>query len=71
VLTQIVCALAVAESAFNFEHRDLHWGNVLLKRTHSTSLEYRLEDHPFILETAGIQVTIIDFTLSRLSKGIS
>lgn len=29
---QTVLALAVAEEAVEFEHRDLHWGNVLIKR---------------------------------------
>jgi serine/threonine-protein kinase haspin len=27
-----VLALAVAEEAVDFEHRDLHWGNLLIRR---------------------------------------
>ena len=32
MLPQAAMGLAVAEAACGFEHRDLHWGNVLLSR---------------------------------------
>ena len=31
-MAQTVLALAVAEEAVQFEHRDLHWGNLLIRR---------------------------------------
>lgn len=33
LLLQVALTLAVGEAACRFEHRDLHWGNVLLRRT--------------------------------------
>ena len=32
VLQQITVSLSVAQESLMFEHRDLHWGNVLIKR---------------------------------------
>ena len=69
VLQQVVASLAIAEEALQFEHRDLHWGNVLLKPTTYKSFNYRLQGKPFSIESHGIKVAIIDFTLSRLCKG--
>ena len=106
VLLQTALGLAVAEEACGFEHRDLHWGNLLLRRTfdHGTPLlpqgdsdsgdsdddsetaafldrprnswnsagrlsgplKYVLRGVPLEIESAGLDVQIIDFTLSRL-----
>ena len=64
---QITCSMAVAEQALEFEHRDLHWGNVLISKTNSDSLiKYILNGHEFYVPSNGIQVSIIDFTLSRV-----
>ncbi|KAG8896705.1 hypothetical protein FRC00_005427 [Tulasnella sp. 408] len=49
---QIARALGVAEDACQFEHRDLHWGQVLV------------QDDPE--ESGGVSSTIIDFGLSRM-----
>ena len=62
--------LAVAESGLEFEHRDLHWGNILVKECPKDS------SHIFKLGSEGIEkrvdsfgvlATIIDFSLSRIA----
>ncbi|XP_068939336.1 serine/threonine-protein kinase haspin [Petaurus breviceps papuanus] len=68
LLHQVTAALAVAEAALHFEHRDLHWGNVLVKRTSAKELGYTLNGQPGTIATHGIHVNIIDYTLSRLEK---
>ena len=63
IFWQAASALALAEKKFNFEHRDLHLGNICLKHSGYISRESGLElwtDKPSIL------VTIIDYTLSRM-----
>jgi serine/threonine-protein kinase haspin len=67
VLLQVTTALAVAEEACRFEHRDLHWGNVLLRRCGADETRTaRLNGVDVTVDTAGLEVSIIDFTLSRL-----
>ncbi|XP_068086013.1 uncharacterized protein Haspin isoform X5 [Anabrus simplex] len=67
VFVQVTNSLAVAEGALEFEHRDLHWGNILLKRTAEKTSRFVLDGEEFHVPTKGLQVTIIDFTLSRMT----
>ncbi|XP_019515364.1 PREDICTED: serine/threonine-protein kinase haspin [Hipposideros armiger] len=68
ILHQITASLAVAEASLHFEHRDLHWGNVLLKKTSLKELHYTLNGKTSTIPTRGLQVNIIDYTLSRLER---
>uniref|UniRef100_A0A8C2TW14 Serine/threonine-protein kinase haspin n=2 Tax=Coturnix japonica TaxID=93934 RepID=A0A8C2TW14_COTJA len=68
ILHQVTASLAVAEQELHFEHRDLHWGNVLVKKTDKKELNYVLNGTTCTIPTAGIHVNIIDYTLSRLEK---
>ncbi|XP_042647356.1 serine/threonine-protein kinase haspin [Tyto alba] len=68
ILHQVTASLAVAEQELRFEHRDLHWGNVLVKKTDVKELNYVLNGATHTIPTAGLHVNIIDYTLSRLEK---
>ncbi|XP_038013550.1 serine/threonine-protein kinase haspin [Motacilla alba alba] len=68
ILHQVTASLAVAEQELHFEHRDLHWGNVLVRSTELRELQYVLNGETRRIPTAGIHVNIIDYTLSRLDK---
>ncbi|KAG8907003.1 hypothetical protein FRB99_005523 [Tulasnella sp. 403] len=52
VFWQVVRALALAEEAVQFEHRDLHWGQVLIKNDPA--------------QVGGVVATIIDLGFSRM-----
>ncbi|KAF5454243.1 hypothetical protein F2P56_023922 [Juglans regia] len=69
LLVQVTAALAVAEAAYEFEHRDLHWGNILLRRNDSETLQFILEGKHISVRTFGLLISIIDFTLSRINTG--
>ncbi|XP_014887802.1 uncharacterized protein haspin isoform X1 [Poecilia latipinna] len=66
VLHQVTAALAVAEQELHFEHRDLHWGNVLVKATREKTGTFLLDGEAHSMETKGVLVRIIDYSLSRL-----
>ncbi|KAL6495024.1 hypothetical protein OROGR_030943 [Orobanche gracilis] len=69
LLVQVTLALAVAEAALEFEHRDLHWGNILLSRKDSATLQFILEGKNLQVKTFGLLMSIIDFTLARINTG--
>ncbi|KAH1195806.1 hypothetical protein AAZX31_19G212100 [Glycine max] len=71
LLVQVTAGLAVAESAFEFEHRDLHWGNILVGRSDSETLQFTLDGKTMLVKTHGLIISIIDFTLSRINTGDS
>ncbi|KAL6772007.1 hypothetical protein ACKKBG_A28625 [Auxenochlorella protothecoides x Auxenochlorella symbiontica] len=67
ILLQTTLALAVAEEAAEFEHRDLHWGNLLVKpAAPGEALRCRLRGVELEVCGGGPRCTLIDFTLSRL-----
>ncbi|KAG9436471.1 hypothetical protein HZU67_01428 [Apis mellifera carnica] len=63
---QAALALAVAEKAVEFEHRDLHWGNILISPTNETYVHFKIGQKNIELISKGVKVSIIDFTLSRI-----
>ena len=69
VLAQVVYSLAVAEDSLQFEHRDLHWGNILVKPTDREDITFKLMGKRCSVPSVGVEANIIDFTLSRLTKG--
>ncbi|XP_065317520.1 uncharacterized protein LOC135925890 [Gordionus sp. m RMFG-2023] len=71
-LYQLSVALCRKEIIYNFEHRDLHMGNVLIKKVpHDTTILYegsgKLENITIL--SFGIQISIIDFSFSRMTIG--
>lgn len=63
---QVAISLAVAENKFQFEHRDLHWGNVLIVPTNEKIITFYLNGKPIEVHAHGVKATIIDYTLSRI-----
>lgn len=71
LLLQVCLSLASVEQSLRFEHRDLHWGNILVKPTETETLTFLVNGRFVSVATRGVQATIIDYTLSRMEKGAS
>lgn len=66
IINQIVTALASAESTYEFEHRDLHWGNILIHKGKHDKINMLVDEIPYTINSCGLKVSIIDFTMARL-----
>ncbi|KAK9247650.1 hypothetical protein V1506DRAFT_470181 [Lipomyces tetrasporus] len=65
IFWRVARSLAYAEMFVDFEHRDLHWGNIVLDRQDEISemmADMSLDDGH---NAVNLKVTIIDYTLSR------
>lgn len=65
IAKQVAFALAVAEAAYEFEHRDLHNSNVLIKKTSNKYVIFSLNGKCYQMECCGVMAFIIDNTFSR------
>ncbi|KAI0082363.1 hypothetical protein K474DRAFT_1655109 [Panus rudis PR-1116 ss-1] len=65
---QVTRALAEAEDLVRFEHRDLHWGQILVKNTTSSEKPKRRKGErlPMDHELHGLKATVIDLGLARM-----
>ncbi|CAB3221737.1 unnamed protein product [Arctia plantaginis] len=64
---QVAYGLAVAEEAYQFEHRDLHWGNILIAPTEQKWATFVIRGRVVRVGRAGVRGAIIDYSLSRVA----
>ncbi|XP_054164431.1 uncharacterized protein LOC128962116 [Oppia nitens] len=68
LFAQLCLALAAAEVEYEFEHRDMHWGNVLIAKTDETQLKYTVNEMDYCVKSNGVLASLIDFSLSRMKS---
>ena len=71
VCYQVVLALAVSETIFQFEHRDLHVCNILIKPTKKKHTMFKFRSMQYQVKSFGVKACIIDATFSRMALGNS
>ncbi|PIL37335.1 hypothetical protein GSI_01028 [Ganoderma sinense ZZ0214-1] len=68
VFWQVTRTLAEAEDLVSFEHRDLHWGQILVKNVPTKSAIRRRTRPSMDDPDHGVLVTVIDLGLSRMDS---
>ncbi|KAJ3213198.1 Serine/threonine-protein kinase haspin [Dinochytrium kinnereticum] len=68
VLLQAFLCIAQAERDLKFEHRDLHWGNLLCRKVGDGEKVYEVDGRKVTVALGGVVVTVIDYTVSRCEK---
>lgn len=63
VFLHVAIALARAEDQINFEHRDLHEGNLCVRQV--APPREKTDDSPVAFGYSGLDITILDYGLSR------
>ncbi|KAJ2725957.1 hypothetical protein GGI07_000885 [Coemansia sp. Benny D115] len=74
IIRQLALSMALAERNNRFEHRDLHWGNIMVTRYNSNltflyqlpPIGSRQKSTLLSIPSYKLRCTIIDYTLSRL-----
>ncbi|KAL2201216.1 hypothetical protein P885DRAFT_65497 [Corynascus similis CBS 632.67] len=61
-------ALARAEDLIEFEHRDLHEGNLCIRRVCSPATPEGIAASPYRFGHSGLDITILDYGLSRATN---
>ncbi|KAH6922626.1 hypothetical protein HPB50_017305 [Hyalomma asiaticum] len=67
VLQQVVLAVAIAEEALQFEHRNLHAGHVLVTRTHDDTCRGCVGGRDIVVDTCGLRAHVAGYGLARIT----
>ncbi|CAK7241806.1 MAG: hypothetical protein STHCBS139747_003277 [Sporothrix thermara] len=65
VFLNVAIALARAEDQINFEHRDLHEGNLCVRQVSQPRTKAADDHSPVVFGYSGLDITILDYGLSR------
>ncbi|KAL3100454.1 hypothetical protein niasHS_001757 [Heterodera schachtii] len=69
IFHQVALSLAIAETVLEFEHRDLHAGNILVEQCAvNEKIRYIYQGKKIDVVSDGVRASIIDFSISRLTK---
>jgi hypothetical protein len=68
LLLQSIFSLFLAYHEIGFLHNDLHFDNILMKKTSKTSIKYKYNDREYEIPTYGYMAIILDFDSSMMTQ---
>jgi hypothetical protein len=66
LIEQVILSVCMAYDVYRFTHYDLHCGNVLVRPTKISEVEYTINSNKYKVKTYGYIAVIIDFGLSYI-----
>ncbi len=71
IITQLLASTTLAYFNLGFIHNDLHYGNVLVKKTTKPYFIYKFNNFEIKVKTHGIQIMIFDFDRATFTQNIN
>ncbi|CAK5111683.1 unnamed protein product [Meloidogyne enterolobii] len=77
IFYQVALSLAIAEERYSFEHRDLHYSNILISKVTSRERErrdkicYYYNGEKIEVRSHGVHASLIDFNNSRMTDDVT
>ncbi|CAK5028753.1 unnamed protein product [Meloidogyne enterolobii] len=77
IFYQVALSLAIAEERYSFEHRDLHYSNILISEVTTRERErrdkicYYYNGEKIEVRSHGVHASLIDFNNSRMTDDVT
>ena len=71
ILNQVIASATLGFEHFGFIHRNLHPGNILLKKTKRDFIKYKFTDKDLEIKINGIQIVVLDFDKSDFNNNFA
>ena len=69
IILQITCVIIQLATIYKIYHGDINSGNILIDTIDDKTIDYRIEDETFTIQTYGVMPKIIDYGRSKFYKG--
>ncbi|KAH7968644.1 hypothetical protein HPB52_010500 [Rhipicephalus sanguineus] len=67
IIGQVACSLAVAERELQFEHRNLHEGNIMVLPSSFKNQHFLINGRTCCVRGSGLKITLFDDNFSRIT----
>jgi serine/threonine protein kinase len=69
LILQITCVIIQLATIYKIYHGDINSGNILIDTIDDKTIDYRIEEQTFTIQTYGVMPKVIDYGRSKFYKG--